>query len=154
MGENFGAKTMKLVYMRTDEYNHFICVHESQLNDAKTALKDIDGISYIRGADTDKFRFKPVDIWVAIVHDIKLQVLDALKTAGFEFSDMVQKDYVGGCAPGVKIKEGTDIDDTLDDADVESVEDDNADSGEASTDLSYDSSDEDLIDMVMGECDK
>lgn len=84
---------MKLVYMRTDEYNHFICVHESQLNDAKTALKDIDGISYIRGADTDKFRFKPVDIWVAIVHDIKLQVLDALKTAGFEFSDMVQKDY-------------------------------------------------------------
>lgn len=66
-------------------------------------------------------------------------------------ADSTADECGGGIPNGVKIKEGTDIDDTLDDQDVESVEDDDV---EASTDLSYDSSDEDIIDMVMGECDK
>ena len=53
----------------------------------------------------------------------------------------------GGIPSGVEVKEGADVDNALDDEDIESLEDGG---DESTTDLSYDSSDEDLIDMVLG----
>ena len=56
----------------------------------------------------------------------------------------------GSIAAGVKVKEAADVDDALDDEVIDDVEDDTAATG----DYTYDPSDEDLIDMVLGNKDE
>ena len=62
-------------------------------------------------------------------------------------ADVPSSECGGGLPSGVQVKEGTDIDDALEDDIAADAEDDNV---EATMDLSYDSSDEDIIDMVIG----
>lgn len=87
---------MKLVYQRRDEYNHFYCVHKINELAARTALKDIPDITYSKGYSNSIFAtLKTSDVWIQFdksKEKIK-QVLDALKNSGFEFSEMVQKEY-------------------------------------------------------------
>ena len=56
----------------------------------------------------------------------------------------------GGIPAGVEVKEGTDVDDELDDATAAEAEEEPT----GTMDLEYDSSDEDLIDMVLGKEDE
>ena len=74
---------------------------------ARTALRDITEVSYSKKTSNNAFEtLKPSDIWIQFQptkENVK-QVLDALKNNGFEFSEMVQKEYDAIVKPQLREK--------------------------------------------------